>query len=166
MIQILTRLHHTIEAKYNVKFYFKNDSKMGFSIQRTEDFSKIRKIRIEIFSTEMGISKDDIFDNDDQKLEQFLIKNNEKIVGTFRLREEGSSYKLERMGILSQYRSNGLGHLALEEIKTYSKKDNKTKIILDSIYDTRDFYASSGFIQIGGVYSKVGIPHVKMCIDL
>ena len=139
---------------------------MGLCIQRTEDFSRIREIRIEIFSTEMGISKDDIFDNDDQKLEQFLIKNNEEIVGTFRLREEGSSYKLERMGILLQYRSKGLGHLALEEIKTYSKKNNKTKIILDSIYDVSDFYAISGFIQINDMYSKVGIPHVKMYLDL
>jgi len=37
---------------------------------------------------------------------------------------------------------------------------------LDSIYAIRDFYTKSGFIQIGNVYSKVGIPHVKMSINL
>ena len=43
---------------------------------------------------------------------------------------------------------------------------NKSKIILDSIYSVSQFYTNSGFTQIGDVYSKVGIPHVKMIIDL
>jgi len=137
-----------------------------FSILRTNDFIKVRSIRIQIFNKEMGLSKNEIFDDDDKRLEQFLINDNEKIVGTFRLRETSDSYKIERMGILSEYRSKGFGKLALEEIKIHSRKIKKSKIILDSIYDARNFYAKSGFIQIGDVYSKVGIPHVKMSFEL
>ena len=70
------------------------------------------------------------------------------------------------MGILSEYRSKGFGKSALEEIKILCKKMGKSKIILDSIYEVRDFYANSGFVQIGDVYSKVGIPHVKMYVDI
>jgi len=99
-------------------------------------------------------------------LEQFLIISDEKIVGTFRLRETSDSYKIERMGILSEYRSKGFSKLTLEEIKTYSKKTDKSKIILDSIYDVRNFYAKSGFVKIGEAYSKVGILHVKMYFEL
>lgn len=135
-------------------------------IRKTRDLSKVKDIRINIFNKELGISLNDIFDNDDQKLEQFFITNNEKIIGTFRLREQNNSYKIERMGILSEYRSQGFGRAALEEIKTYSKKMGKSKIILDSIYDARNFYANSGFIPIGDVYSKVGIPHVKMHVSI
>jgi len=139
---------------------------MRLFVQRAEDFSKVRSIRIKIFNKELGLSNSDIFDNDDKKLEQFLIKSGEKIVGTFRLRETSDSYKIERMGILSEYRSKGFGKLTLEEIKTHSKKTNKSKIILDSIYDVRNFYAKSGFVQMGDVYYKVGIPHVKMYFEL
>ncbi len=139
---------------------------MRLFIQRAEDFSKVRSIRIKIFNKELGLSNSDIFDNDDKKLEQFLIKSGEKIVGTFRLRETSDSYKIERMGILSEYRSKDFGKLTLEEIKTYSKKTNKSKIILDSIYDVRNFYAKSGFVQMGDMYYKIGIPHVKMYFEL
>ena len=82
---------------------------MGFSVLRTEDFAKVRSVRIEIFNKELGLSNSDIFDDDDKKLEQFLIISDEKIVGTFRLRETSDSYKIERMGILSEYRSKGFG---------------------------------------------------------
>ena len=139
---------------------------MTVLIRKTDDLDKVRDIRTMIFNRELGISLNNIFDDDDQKLEQFFIINNESIVGTFRLREENNSYKIERMGILSDYRSNGFGKIALEEIKTLSKKMDKSEIILDSIYDARDFYTNSGFAQVGNVYSKVGIPHVKMSISL
>jgi len=134
-------------------------------IHNTDDLGKIRHIQTMIFNKELGISLNNIFDND-QKLEQFFIMKNNGIVGTFRLRTENNSYKIERMGILTEFRSKGFGKIALEEIIMYSMKMNKSKIILDSIYAIRDFYAKSGFIQIGNVYSKVGIPHVKMSINL
>lgn len=139
---------------------------MTVFIRRTDDLDKVRNIRTMIFNKELGISLNNIFDNDDQKLEQFFIMKNNDVVGTFRLRAENNSYKIERMGVLSEFRSKGFGKIALEEIIMYSMKMNKSKIILDSIYAIRDFYTKSGFIQIGIVYSKVGIPHVKMSINL
>ena len=135
-------------------------------ILKTNNFEKIKNIRIKIFHDELELSYIDIFDGDDKHLEQFLILDGEKVVGIFRLRETNNSYKIERMGILSEYRLNGLGKSSLEEIKIYSKKMNKSKIILDSIYSVSKFYTDSGFTQIGDVYSKVGIPHVKMVVNL
>jgi len=115
-------------------------------IRRTEDLDKVKNIRTLIFNKELGIFLNNIFDNDDQKLEQFFIINNEKIVGTFRLRKGNDSYKIERMGILSKYRSKDFGKIALEEIKTSSKKMDKSKIILDSIM------MQEIFIQIQGLF--------------
>ena len=135
-------------------------------ILKTNNFEKIKNIRIKIFHDELGLSYFDIFDDDDKNLEQFLILDGKQIVGTFRLREICDSYKIERMGILSEYRLNGLGTLSLDEIKIYSKKMNKSKITLDSIYSVSKFYTNSGFTTIGDVYSKVGIPHVKMIVDI
>jgi predicted GNAT family N-acyltransferase len=135
-------------------------------IQKTDNFVQVRDIRIEIFSEELGLSNSDIFDDDDEELEQFLIVYEGNPIGTFRLRDVDNSHKIERMGILSKYRSKGFGKLSLDEIKSYSEKSNKSKIILDSIYDVRNFYARSGFVQFGDIYWKVGIPHVNMYLDL
>ena len=134
-------------------------------IQKTDDFTKVRNIRIKIFK-EMGLSESDIFDEDDKILEQFLIIHDGNTVGSFRLRDTNNFHKIERMGILTEYQSKGLGKLTLDEIKVYSKKTGKTKIILDSIFDVSDFYAKSGFVRIGEVYFKVGIPHVNMFFEL
>jgi len=135
-------------------------------IQKTDDFAQIRDIRIKIFNEELGLSNSDIFDEDDRELEQFLIICDGNTIGTFRLRNVGSSHKIERMGILSKYRSKGFGKLSLDGIKSYSKKESKSKIILDSIYDVRNFYAKSGFVKFGDIYCKVGIPHVNMYFDV
>lgn len=135
-------------------------------IQKTDDFTQVRNIRIKIFNEELGLSISDIFDEDDIELEQFLIICDGHPIGTFRLRNMGSSHKIERMGILSKYRSRGFGKLSLDEIKLHSKKANKSKIILDAIYDVRNFYARSGFVQFGDIYCKVGIPHVNMYFDM
>ena len=135
------------------------------SIQKTTDFVKIRDIRAEIFKR-MGLSEEDIFDEDDKILEQFIIKHGSDIVGSFRLRSINNFHKIERMGILPQYQSKGIGRLALDEIKAYSKNTGKSKIILDSIYNVRDFYAKSGFVQVGEVFFKVGIPHVSMYCEI
>lgn len=134
-------------------------------IQKTDDFAKVRYIRAKIFK-EIGLSESDIFDEDDKILEQFLIVHDGNTVGSFRLHETNSFHKIERMGILSQYQSRGFGKLALDEIKRYSKKTGKSKIILDSIYDVSDFYVKSGFVQVGEVYFKAGMPHVNMYFDL
>ena len=135
-------------------------------IQHTNDLDKIKNIRINIFSKELGLRSDEVFDNEDKRLDQFFIYDDKIIVGTFRLRELTDTYKIERMGILSKYRSKGFGTSALEEIKKYSKQMHKSKILLDSIYAVRKFYENSGFIPISDVYSKVGMPHVKMIFYL
>ena len=120
-----------------------------------------------VFS-KLPLSDDDLFDNDDSTLDQFLIKNDidGESVGSFRLRPVDDSYKIERMGILPKFHSQGFGRLALEEIKILSRNCNMSRLILDSIFDVREFYAKSGFVQEGNVYSKVGIPHIKMYFEL
>ena len=135
------------------------------SISKTNNFSEIRNMRRTIFS-KFPLSDDELFDEDDYLLDQFLIKNDNESVGAFRLRPVGDSNKIERMGILPKFHSKGFGRMALEEIKILSRNSNMSRLILDSIFDVRGFYAKSGFVQEGDIYSKVGIPHVKMYFEL
>ena len=85
-------------SKSIVKFLKYMQTTNANLIKKTNDFAKIREIRIKIFNKELSLSNEDIFDEDDKTLEQFLIIHGEKTVGTFRLRSVNDSYKIERMG--------------------------------------------------------------------
>ena len=43
---------------------------------------------------------------------------------------------------------------------------NESKIFLDSIYDVKSFYIKCGFGEIGTVFERVGLPHIRMELEL
>ena len=43
---------------------------------------------------------------------------------------------------------------------------NESKIFLDSIYDVRGFYRKCGFSEIGMVFERVGLLHIRMELEL
>tara|TARA_B100001750_G_C14951497_1_gene323796 strand:+ start:52 stop:477 length:426 start_codon:yes stop_codon:yes gene_type:complete len=127
--------------------------------KNTKEIKEIRKV---VFTDELNIPESYLFDEYDKTCDQFLIKNGEITVGALRLRKENNAIKLERMAILSEYRKMSFGIKAINEIKKYCVTEGESKIFLDSIYDIRDFYKKCGFTEIGGVFERVGLPHIKM----
>ena len=107
-----------------------------------------------------------MFDEYDNTCEQFLIKNGEITVGALRLRKENSAVKLERMAILSEFRKMSFGLRTIGEVKKYCMTKNESKIFLDSIYDVRGFYRKCGFSEIGMVFERVGLLHIRMELEL
>jgi len=132
----------------------------------TYDWPVIKKIRRQVFGTELNISENEIFDSKDRLADQFLIKFNGIIIGTFRLRYESKVSKIERMAILKEYRHHGYGLASLTKIKQYCKERKSEGIVLDSIYGAKSFYEKFGFIRSGQIFSRVGIPHIRMYLNL
>ena len=126
------------------------------------NIKEIKEIRKVVFSDEMNIPESYLFDEYDKTCNQFLIKNNEITIGALRLRKENNAIKLERMAILPKFRKMSFGLRTISEIKRYCMEKNESKIFLDSIYDIRDFYKKCGFAEIGGIFERVGLPHIKM----
>lgn len=118
-----------------------------------------------MFNRELGISLGDIFDNDDKKLTQVLILNDENPVGTMRLRQLNDIVKIERMAILAESRGKEMGKVAINMIKNHCKNSGIMRIELDSIYSVRKFYESCGFHACGKPY-KIGLSYVKVSLDL
>ena len=54
------------------------------------------------------------------------------------------------------------GTKVIDEVKKYCLTKSESKIFLDSIYDVKDFYKKCGFTEIGGVFERVGLPHIRM----
>ena len=130
------------------------------------DTKEIKEIRKVVFSEELNIPEACLFDEHDKTCDQFLIKNGEITVGALRLRKENNAIKLERMAILSKFRKMSFGIKAIDAVKKYCIIESESKIFLDSIYDIRDFYKKCGFKEIGTVFERVGLPHIRMKMSI
>ena len=131
-----------------------------------EDILEIKKIRKTVFTDELNISQSYLMDEYDITCEQFLIKNDNLTIGTLRLRKENNAIKLERMAILPEFRKMSFGLRTIDEVKKYCMTKNESKIFLDSIYDVRGFYRKCGFGEIGTIFERVGLPHIRMELEL
>lgn len=127
-----------------------------------KDFSIIRDIRKIVFSDEMGISEHELFDKFDQESEHFIFVEQNNVIGSVRLRQVEGYIKLERMAIYEEFRQKNFGHDAISQIINYYKNKSFTKIILDSIYDIRNFYKKCGFVEVGKIFDRVDLPHIRM----
>ena len=130
------------------------------------NIKEIKEIRKVVFSDELNIPESYLFDEYDKTCNQFLIKNNEITIGALRLRKENNAIKLERMAILPKFRKMSFGLRTISEIKRYCMEKNESKILLDSIYDVRGFYRKCGFGEIGTIFERVGLPHIRMELEL
>ena len=130
------------------------------------NIKEIKEIRKIVFSDELNIPEACLFDEYDKTCDQFLIKNGEITVGALRLRKENNAIKLERMAILSKFRKMSFGIKAIYEVKKYCITKSESKIFLDSIYNIRDFYKKCGFGEIGTIFERVGLPHIRMELEL
>ena len=137
--------------------------KINFS---DSDFLKVRKIRKTIFSEEMGISESELFDRFDETADHFLFVEQDNVIGSVRLIQVENSVKLERMAIYTEYRQHNFGYDAIKQIINHYKEKSTEKIILDSIYDIRNFYKKCGFTEVGKVFDRVGLPHITMELSL
>ena len=120
-------------------------SQIGFT---DNDFLLIREVRKVVFFDEMGIPESEIFDNLDEESDHFIFIEN--------------YIKLERMVIYREFRLQSFGYDAIKQIIDHYKRKKITKIVLDSIYDIRDFYKKCGFIEVGKVFDRVDLPHITM----
>ena len=134
-------------------------SQIGFT---DNDFLLIREVRKVVFFDEMGIPESEIFDNLDEESDHFIFIEKNRVIGSVRLRHIENYIKLERMVIYREFRLQSFGHDAIIQIIDHYKRKKITKIVLDSIYDIRDFYKKCGFIEVDKVFDRVGLPHITM----
>ena len=131
-----------------------------------KDFSHVQDIRESVFYDELGISKQELFDKNDESCDHFLIFDGQKIVGSARMLSMEKILKLERMAILKDFRTKNHGRNCIFQLKEYYSAHGFSQIILDSIYSVREFYKKCGFIEEGDVFQRVGIDHIQMSLTL
>ncbi len=130
------------------------------------DFSIIRDIRKNVFTAELGISESNLFDDEDEKCDHFILFDGKQPIGSIRVLLVENNVKLERMAILSEFRARNYGRCAIFQIIEYYQTKQYHKIILDSIYQVRNFYKKCGFVEEAAIFQRVGMDHIRMSLTL
>ncbi len=132
------------------------------------DLSEAHFVRAEVFQKEQGISAEDDFDVLDSNAEQIVAYDDGKPVGTARYRvlEDGKTAKVERVAVLSDQRGKKIGDAIMSKLEHDAKQQGVTSLVLDAQQDAAGFYSRRGYTQVGETFEEVGIPHVKMSLDL
>ena len=128
------------------------------------DMWSVVDIRHKVFRIEQNVpyEEDEILE-EEKDAHTYLITLGEKPIGTIRYRKTEEGYKVERFGILKEYRGKGYGY---ESFKFFTDmliaKFNPCKIYFHSQLYIKDLYAKIGFIEEGEVFLEAGIEHIKM----
>ena len=129
-----------------------------------KNFSKIRDIRKNVFTDELGILESELFDEYDEICDHFIIFDGKNVVGAVRFVTVKPDIKLERMAILKEFRTKNHGKDCISQSREYYQSKNYSKMFLDSIYFVRNFYKKCGFIEEGEIFQRVGIDHIRMSL--
>lgn len=123
------------------------------------------QIRKEVFVKEQGVPLEDEFDEFDTldgQCEHILVYDQEKAVGTGRLRVVDGFGKLERICILEPYRKFGLGKVIIQTLEEIAKEQGLKRAKLHGQTQAKSFYQKLGYQTSSNVFMEDGIPHILM----
>lgn len=122
-------------------------------------------IRETVFVEEQKVPLADEFDEFDQldaKCDHVLVYHDHLPVGTGRIRLVEDGGKLERICLLENYRSLGLGKVIIAALETIAKEQNITQVKLHGQTQAEGFYQKLGYETASAVFMEDGISHVLM----
>ena len=122
---------------------------------------EISEVRHKVFVVEQSIPPEIEMDGKDSDCIHFLALKQSKPIGAARLQKYG---KIERVSVLREYRSKGIGTAIMKRVIESAKDLNVEKIYLHSQMDSKIFYQRLGFIELGQIFYEANIPHIEMIL--
>lgn len=120
-------------------------------------------VRKEVFLKEQHVPIDEEYDLLDKTAIQFIVYDGEKAVGAARFRIVDGKGKVERVCVLKEYRSLGVGKLMMENIEAYALNNSDvTKLVLSAQLTALAFYKKLGYVAYGDIYLDANIEHKSM----
>ena len=131
------------------------------NIVKTNDEKNLAlNIRREVFIKGLNIPEHLEIDSNEESSKYILAKVDGKSVGTARWRKPDQGMKLERVAVLNDYGSIGIGTMMTKFILNQLK--NSKLIYLNAQESAISFYEKIGFKPIGPRFKEVNIEHQKM----
>jgi predicted GNAT family N-acyltransferase len=124
-------------------------------------------LRRTIFIDEQGVEKSLEMDSLDDHATLIVLYVENKAIGCARYRVLDDKVKVERVGILKEYRRQGLGEHIMSFVEEQIKEYTKAKwITLNAQLTAKDFYLRLGYSPIGNIFMEANIEHQKMIKEL
>lgn len=130
-----------------------------------EDKEEALRIRFEVFVKEQGVSPDVEADEYDEIDPHWLVRDHHgEAIATARLTDKGQGTgKVERVAVMAEYRSQGIGKLLLQQIENYAHQNKFARLVIHSQTQCQGFYEKLGYrMPDPTVFNEDGIPHVRM----
>ncbi|MDD2758710.1 MAG: GNAT family N-acetyltransferase [Methylomonas sp.] len=123
----------------------------------TVDCDALMAVRESVFVAEQGISPEVEFDTLDPLCHHFIARDvHGRPIGTGRLSSEG---KIGRMGVLVEWRGQGVGASLLRTLLEKARNLGLTAVSANAQVAALGFYERFGFERAGEVFLEAGIPH-------
>ncbi len=135
-------------------------------VKKDKEKEEVYKIRKSVFGGEQGIKENDDFDGLDNSAVHFISYSGNIPVSCARIRVLNGKAKLERMATIKDFRGYGSGTQIMNFVQEFCKKKDIPKIYLHAQEDSIKFYEKMGFKQEGKGFLEVGIPHIKMYLEI
>lgn len=135
-----------------------------FDIRDKKFFEEAKKIRHDVFVKEQYLDKFLEYDGLDRQSTLYLVKKDDKAIGTARWRTTYDGIKLERFAILKEYRKKNIGKYLLDKIlKDIQHLD--MDVYLNACVSAVKFFEQKGFIIEGEKFTEVDIEHYRMILN-
>jgi predicted GNAT family N-acyltransferase len=151
------------------QFHLSVELTMELNIKKAEDsdeISKLIEVRRKVFIEEQNVPPELEIDECDREATHFIVKYNNKIIGTARLVISENKGKIGRLCILKEFRSQGIGLKLMNKIIEYSKEIGLICVYLEAQVHAIPFYGKIGFVAKGKEHMDAGIPHKTMFLML
>ncbi|WP_397536474.1 GNAT family N-acetyltransferase [Rummeliibacillus pycnus] len=137
-----------------------------FEITTQEDLQREFDIRMKVFVEEQKVPKEeeiDAYDHLDGECYHYLVTTDDnKAIGTGRVRLVDGVGKLQRVAVLEEYRSYGIGRIIIQALEDKAKELGAPKVKLDGQLQAKGFYEKLGYEVKSDIFLDAGIEHVLM----
>jgi predicted GNAT family N-acyltransferase len=136
----------------------------GFEVRRAveAEISACLDIRRRVFVAEQGVAEEIEVDGLDPGCAHFVAQLDGRPVGTARFRVAGDVAKIERVAVLAEHRTTGVGGALMAALEEHARREGFARVVLNGQTQVADFYERRGYRREGDVFVEADIPHVRM----
>ena len=75
---------------------------------------------------------------------------------------QDGNFKLRQMAVKENWQGKSVGRQLVQAAEYFAREQGSKKIVLHARYHAVPFYDKLGYSRMGGMFTEVGIPHIKM----
>ena len=133
-------------------------------VETEEEMEAAIGVRFRVFVAEQQVPAAEELDEFDATATHAIAIHQGQVVGTGRVLygNEDTAARIGRMAVDAQWRRQGIGGRILKFLEEEATAQGVDTYVLNAQEYVKEFYAARGYVQQGGTFMEVDIPHVVM----